>query len=478
VKQGILAAAVAPLPCGIYVRISKDRLMEGLGVARQEGDCRALAEKRGWAVVDVYCDNDVSASGKKKREQWERLLADLQSGRIRAIVAWHVDRLTRRPVELEGVIDMADRLGVQLATVNGEIDLGTPTGRAMARILGAWARLEVEQKSLRQQAANKQRAHSGEVWCGGMRCYGYTEDGHGIIEKEAEIIREMTKRVINGDSLRSLVLELVQRGITTTTGGPWQALTIRRLLQNPRLTGKRVYRGEVVAQGQWPAILEEATQQRLIAVLADPARRKDRSQPGEAKVRKYLLTGILVCGICGKPLQAQPSNAGRRGYVCRKTPPYGGCGRIRIAAEPLELDVAERVLARFASPSIRQKLAAASTFEDDATLTEQIGELERRQVENAEDYANDLLDRRAYRLAQEKISTRIKELRGRIMHLTRLEHLPTEVTPVTLAQWWADASLQRRRDLIQTVFEQVVIGPTTRPGFQGLDEARLTYIAR
>ena len=52
----------------------------------------------------------------KRRPEWERLLADIAAGEIDAVVGWHVDRLTRSPRELEDVIDLAERHGLELAT--------------------------------------------------------------------------------------------------------------------------------------------------------------------------------------------------------------------------------------------------------------------------------------------------------------------------------------------------------------------------
>jgi len=103
----------------IYVRISSDRSGAGLGVARQEEDCRALCERLGWTAVLVYCDNDVSAYSGKPRPQWNQLQADIAAGLIDAVACWHVDRLTRSPRELEEVIDLHDKRGVMLATVTG-----------------------------------------------------------------------------------------------------------------------------------------------------------------------------------------------------------------------------------------------------------------------------------------------------------------------------------------------------------------------
>lgn len=79
------------------------------------------------------------------------------------MAVWHVDRLTRSPRELEDVIDLADRHGVELATVSGEIDLATPTGRMVARMLGAAARHEAEHKAERQKRQRRQAAEAGRI---------------------------------------------------------------------------------------------------------------------------------------------------------------------------------------------------------------------------------------------------------------------------------------------------------------------------
>src|ERR1700723_903332 len=184
----------------IYVRISSDREGAGLGVARQEEDCRALCARLGWQVADVYPDNDVSAYSGKKRPEWERLNADIGDGVVDAIVCWHVDRLTRSPRELEDVIDLHDKHGIQLATCTGEIDLSTPTGRFIARALGAAARHEAEHKAEGQRRQRRQSAEAGPP-NGGQRGYGYSMDRTEIIEPEAEVIRELARRALAGESL-------------------------------------------------------------------------------------------------------------------------------------------------------------------------------------------------------------------------------------------------------------------------------------
>jgi site-specific DNA recombinase len=158
------------------VRISQDREGAGLGVARQEEDCRPLCARKGWQVAGVYADNDVSAYTGKPRPAWARLLADIEAGRVDAIACWHVDRLTRTPRELEDVIDLHDQAGIELATVTGEIDLSTPTGRLVARTLGAAARHESEHKGERRRRAELQAAQQGRPHASGQRGYGYAAE--------------------------------------------------------------------------------------------------------------------------------------------------------------------------------------------------------------------------------------------------------------------------------------------------------------
>src|SRR5215218_7324681 len=102
-----MQAATQLLPAVIYARISRDRAGAGLGVDRQEADCRQLAERLGWKVVGVYVDNDISAYSGKRRPQYEEMLREIGAGRVKGVLAWHTDRLHRRATELEEFVTVA-----------------------------------------------------------------------------------------------------------------------------------------------------------------------------------------------------------------------------------------------------------------------------------------------------------------------------------------------------------------------------------
>ncbi len=133
---------------GIYCRISRDKVGAGLGVERQQADCRALAERLGWSVVDVFTDNDISAYRGKPRPAYRTMLDAIRTGRVDAVIAWHHDRLHRSPRELEEYISACEPRSVPTYCVKaGELDLTTASGRMTARITGAVARGEVEHMS-------------------------------------------------------------------------------------------------------------------------------------------------------------------------------------------------------------------------------------------------------------------------------------------------------------------------------------------
>lgn len=229
-------------------------------------------------VAEVYSDNDVSAYSGKPRPAWQQLISDVEAGAVDALVSWHVDRLTRSPRELEDVIDLADKHGIDLATVTGEVDLSNPTGRLVARMLGAAARHEAEHKAERQKRQRRQAAEASRVAGGGKRPFGYADDRITVINTEAAVIRECAARVLSGESLASICRDLVNRKIATSGGKRWLQTTIRQLLVSARISGRRE---------RIPRSSGQPFGQSLV--------RSSRTQCGQRSSRPPTLTGCAHC---------------------------------------------------------------------------------------------------------------------------------------------------------------------------------------
>lgn len=161
------------------------------------------------------------------------MLADIESGHIDGVLAWHPDRLHRQPAELEDLIILIEANDVEIRTkMAGELDLSTPTGRPHARMLGAIAKYEVEHKQERILRKVQELVEAGTIHNGGHRPFGYERiyEGEGprrkiiedrIDETEAKYIRDWAKRALEGETLYSLVADANSEGIKTSTGGAW-----------------------------------------------------------------------------------------------------------------------------------------------------------------------------------------------------------------------------------------------------------------
>ncbi|HEX7461241.1 MAG TPA: recombinase family protein [Dermatophilaceae bacterium] len=336
----------------VYVRISEDREGAGLGVDRQAQDCRALAAQlQLGGDVEVLADNDISAYSGRCRPSYDRLLDGMRSGRYAVVLAWHTDRLHRTPRDLEEFIDVVDAAGVRVETVkSGPVDLRTPSGRAVARTLTAWARYDSEHTAERIRRKVREIAENGG-WSGGGRPFGFEPDGVTVREDEAEEVRRASALVLSGASLGDIVRDLNGRRVLTATGKPWGRTQLRQVLTRARNAGLRQYQGDVLGEAAWLAIVEESTWRAVCALLLDPSR-----TPAAANARRWLLSGLAVCGMCGEPMRtgtvqscASGSRSSRTVYRCSSG------SHVARHADPVDDLVRRVVIARLSQPAARHR---------------------------------------------------------------------------------------------------------------------------
>jgi DNA invertase Pin-like site-specific DNA recombinase len=445
---------------GIYTRISMDRVGAGLGVERQEQDCTELCRRRGWDVAETYRDNDISAYSGKPRPGYQRLLADVRAGKINAVVAWHTDRLHRSPLELEEFIEVVEATGCRVETARaGEVDLSTPSGRMVARILGATARHESEHKADRIRRKHQQLAETGAP-AGGMRPFGYERDYMRVRDDEAAIIREAASRVLAGESLRSVCRDLSDRRVPTPQGGAWTPAGLKRILTGARISGRREYQraqggiGRITGNAKWPAIITSTESDRLRTYLTNPMRRT-----GNPSFRSYLLNGIARCGRCGAVLHGSQRPYGKI-YVCNGTPSNPGCMRITVAAEPLDTLVTAAVLRTADGGSLAEAKGRGS--DDVSDLADDLASIESKLAGLARDWAEDTITRQEWISARDALASRKAELEARLALRQRV--MDIDDVPDPLHQAWPTLPIHSRRSIIRVLVDSVVIHPSERRG--------------
>jgi DNA invertase Pin-like site-specific DNA recombinase len=446
-----------PLAAAIYCRISLDRSGDGLGVDRQEQLCRKLAADRGWPVAEVYRDNDRSAYTGKPRSEYTRMLADIETGVIDAVLCVDLDRLTRRPVELEAFMELADRQGVALANVSGDTDLSTSDGRFKARIMGAVARQESEKKGERMRREAEHAARRG-VPRGSRRAFGYEVDRVTVREPEAVLIREAVQRMLDGGSAASVARDWNDRGIPSPQAAThgWSGSSVVGVLRNPRIMGARAYKGEILAEDAWPAIIDRDKFERLQAKI------RRGSRPGRSA--KRLLSAIARCGRCGGPLwNSHRRDNGHRvtRYVCVKRPGAPGCGATTVVADKLDQLLIEAVLHRLQSPAMTRALLAKPNNKNGVDID--LSRIERELEDLAADYGNGAISRREWLAARKPLEERRDRARRDIDHTNGTVAL-AQFRGMDVRERWAQLDIDRQRAVLDALIDRVTVRPSTTPG--------------
>jgi site-specific DNA recombinase len=447
--------------CAIYCRVSLDWEGQGKGVKRQLEDCLAIAKRLGWTVVDHYIDNDTGASRyskKKIREDYNRLLADIEAGRIDAVVIWMEDRLQRQVIELAEFLKVCDQAGVRrIASAGGEFDLSDPDQRTMLYIKAAMAEAEIEKMAKRMRRKNQERAEKGERHLGGRRPYGEAWHGTQAVSEdqaaeERELIREAVRRLIAGDSLRGIVTDWEKRGVRSQFGNLWRNTNLRRCLLSPRLVGMRAYNGELVP-GDWEPIISVEEWQAVKAILEDPSRYKHE----HGGLPRYLLSGLVYCGHCDARLYPRKIR-GKRVYYCSPVAPKGGCGKISRQAESLE-ELIEGAIFRAVESDAFQRLVGQEPDDPTAPLYEQLAR-DQGLLDRLEDkIAQELISPATAKRNRSEIDRRMEDTRRQIAR-QRGGHVVAQV-PRNLREVWPTLSMDRRRNIVKAVLVRLVVLPQT-----------------
>jgi site-specific DNA recombinase len=436
----------------IYTRISSDRTGAGLGVARQEQDCRELADRLGWHVVDVYSDNDISAYSGKVRPGYQAMLAEIEAGRADAVVVWHTDRLHRSPSELEHYAVVTDTKGVTTQTVKaGHLDLSTPSGRLVARQLGAVARYEVEQMSVRQRRKTLEKAQAGQ-WKGGRRPFGYEADGVTVREVEAQALQSAARAVLAGESLRGIAKRWNEQLVTTTTGGRWDPTGVRRVLLRPRTAGLMEHRGEVIGEASWDAIVPPEQWQALRTVLTSPGR---RSTTGNA--RRWLGSGLYRCEVCRETVVGTTTN-GRKAYRCRR-----GC--ISRSLHDVDRHVSEVVVAWLRESNHLRDLLARTKAEVDLPSREAEAMMLRARLDQLTTlFARGAIDAEQLAEGSKDLRLQLDEVRQDVASAYSGTALAGVADAPDPGKKWASLPLEGKQAVIDVVFDITLLkGAGGRP---------------
>lgn len=452
----------------IYARISQDRDGSALGVRDQVRRGREEAERRGWTVRKVHVDNDVSADEYPlaERPAGADLVGDAEDGKVEAVWAVDDDRLWRDEVEQRTVFALLAAGGVKTVVAGGREYDPTDDTDVTPTLLALLGRAENAQKKRRLRRKMRALAEEGKP-SGGRRPFGYEDDHVTVREDEAEVIREVAQRILDGEAWRGVATDLNERGIPTVTGSKWHGTTLRGMLTAPRIAGLREHKGEVVGEAVWPGIISEEDWHRLKARVGKPSHRRGRRP-------KYLLPSYLRCGReeCGETMDTAYSK-GSRIYKCQV------CYGLQVSAERVEGEVRDRVLAVLKRDRLAEEVrreVGAEVEDGRQRILDELAEVERRRDELLEAFEGGGSAKMLAR-ASDRLEDRERELREELaQHEEDAEaREAAKMTRAQMREAWESGEVDRQRRVLRALVDHVVIHPATSPGVWDAERVEVSW---
>lgn len=310
-----------------YCRVSTE---EEEQQSSYEAQCNYYTDKimsnPDWTMVDIYADEGITGTSTKKREDFKRMIRHCRQKKIDLILTKSISRFARNTVDCLNYIRALKELGIAVYFEKENINTMSSDSELIITLMGAFAQSESESISANIKWGKREAMREGKPIIQYTTLYGYKkgEDGNPvIIPEQAEVVREIYRRFLAGQSLRMILNAITQDEIPYYPGKEWRVGNIRGILTNEKYCGDVLMQKSFIADciskknvrntGQLPMYLIRNNHEGIVsrdtfnAVQAELARRNAGKSPSKKNAptgktsyaSKYALSERLVCGECG-----------------------------------------------------------------------------------------------------------------------------------------------------------------------------------
>lgn len=435
-----------------YCRVSTDeQAAEGFSLEGQAEKLRAYATLHDLGEVTVITDPGLSGKD-TKRPGLQRLLEMVDAGHVDHVLIWRLDRLSRNLGDLIELADQLGKAGVGLHSFCERIDLSSATGRMFYNVLGSFAQFYREQLAENVTMGRNQAMAQGR-WCNRPPT-GYDLIGGELIPNDnAATVRRVFKLRAEGAS---------QGDIANQTGVNYS--TVLSILKN------RAYLGEISHKDNWlPGSHEPLISQELF----------DAAHQGRVPGRKRgkdLMSGRVLCGLCGRHMSIESNGQGQRHYRCRHR--GQGC-KLPARSNRGLLDAAGLGLALLCDAEVREvvrrhlegrRTARQGRRRRSPVPTNQLATLQDQRRKLLSLHYEDKISADQFGEEQARLSIEIENLQAgaeaemveQIQHdelADHFERLVELLDRIDVSRLWGAATEQERRALLDELLGSVTVFP-------------------
>ena len=489
------AAQVQKIRVAAYCRVSTDSEEQETSYEAQVSHyTEYIKSKPEWQMVEVYADDGISGTNTAKRDEFNRMIADCEAGKIDLILTKSISRFSRNTLDCLKYTRKLKALNIAVFFEKENINTMDSKGEVLLTIMASLAQQESESLSANVRMGIQYRNQQGKVQINHNWFLGYTKDAEGnlvIDPEQAKIVRRIYREYLEGASFLQIKRSLEADGVPNGAGHlKWHESNIHQILTNEKYIGdallQKTYTVSILDKkraannGEMPKYYVEGSHEAIIdrdvfmKVKAEIARRANLNPDGKRRVysSKYALSGMVFCGHCGDIYRrVKWNNRGCKSTVWRcvsrvlKGKMDFDCPARTVKEEVLQGAIVTAVndayARRNAVISLLKTNIQETVFDDlearIAAIEEQLAELQQQMVDNSgnhelveelEDQIDDLRGDRQDILAEAAERT---DLQARMNDMIAfLEEMPATVTEYS-------ESLARRLVERITIFDEKIV---------------------
>ena len=314
-----------------YCRVSTDSEEQLNSYAAQQNYyTQKIEENPDWEMAGIFADEGLSGTSMKKRAEFNRMIAACKRGRIDMILTKSASRFARNTVDCLKVIRTLKARGIAVIFEKENINTLTESSEFLITLFSSFSQAESESMSLNIIPGIRQSMKEGNIPFQYSRTLGYRRGPDGkpeIDPEEAETVRLIYTRYLEGRSLGDIQRELIEKNIPTAAGiQGWSRQVIQNILTSEKYIGdglrqktyttgpignKKIVKnnGELpmyYTRDNHPAIIPRDIYYRVKEEMARRASKRKvmqktaKTEQGKYSAR-YALSELLVCGECGTP---------------------------------------------------------------------------------------------------------------------------------------------------------------------------------
>ena len=309
-----------PLRVAAYCRVSTDREDQANSLhSQRDYFTRYIQARQDWILTTVYADEGISGTSTRKRDEFNRMIAQAETGGLDLILTKEVSRFARNTVDTLEYTRKLKSLGVGVIFINDNIDTRDNEGEVFLTMMATMAQEESRKTSQRVKWGQLRRMEAGVVF-GNNSTYGFDTRGGQLFVKpeEAQVVRLIYHKFLNeGKGTHVIARELYEAGINPpkTATGKWSAVMILRILRNEKHVGDLLQKKNVTPdfldhkkvpnRGQEKQILLRDHHEAIIdretwdATQRELALRSAKQGDKSKYSNRYWCSGKILCGACG-----------------------------------------------------------------------------------------------------------------------------------------------------------------------------------